>query len=79
MNESSIDEFLNKRPIEEFPDYKTLTFGDLLDILKGMSFERLNDTATVYVTGVEEYYPVLKIDEAKETDVLDKGHCFIVV
>ncbi len=59
---------------------RTMTFGELLENLKAMPPERLNDTATVYVSGVDEYYPVVKWDLANaDQDQLDTDHRVMIV
>jgi hypothetical protein len=55
------------------------TYADLLEVLKTMSPNELQQTATVFVRGVDEYYPIQTFDKTKVSDVLDKGHFFMLV
>ena len=57
------------------------TYRELLQQLQTLPPERLDDTATVYVTGVDEFYPVMKTEVAtsSDNDVLDEGHFFLVI
>ena len=62
------------------PMKQSLTYAELLENLKAMPPERLADTATVYVSGVDEYYPVMTTEVASDKqDVLDAGHWVVVV
>lgn len=61
-----------------------ITYRDLLENIQNMSPEQLNQTVTVFVTGVGEFYSLVEdfpIVEAKaETnDVLDPGHPYLVI
>lgn len=59
---------------------RALTYAELLENLKAMPPERLNDTATVSVTGVGECYAVMGTEILNEDqDVLDPGHLVMVV
>lgn len=59
---------------------RALTYAELLENLKAMPPERLNDTATVYVPGAGEFYPVMTTEVLDVSqDVLDPGHWVVVV
>lgn len=58
----------------------TLTYAELLENLKQMPPEKLKDTATVFVTGTDEYYPVMTVGVADEKqNVLDPWHWVMVI
>lgn len=59
---------------------KTLTYAELIENLKALPPERLQDTATVSVTGVGEIYPVMGMEILNgDPDVPDPGHLVIVI
>jgi hypothetical protein len=47
--------------------------------LKTATVDELNQTVTVYVPDMDEYYPVVDTDTVSETDTLDEGHLFLKV
>ena len=61
-----------------------ITYRDLLTQLKMLPEARLDDTVTVYVSGLDEFYPLVDDypfcrAEPEETDVLDNGHPYMVI
>ncbi len=54
-----------------------MTYRDLLNELKSISEEQLNQTVTVYVSG-DEYFPVDETGIAANDDVLDPGHFVLI-
>ena len=61
-----------------------MTYGDLLDRLEAMSYTQLNMDVTIYVRGVDEFYPLsnqapVMISDANIHDQLDPNHPFLVV
>ncbi len=59
---------------------KNLTWRELRDIIDKFNEKQLDQTATVYVGGVDEFYPIESVKTANEEDqdVLDGGHKFMV-
>lgn len=58
------------------------TYRELLEALKAMTPEQLDMTATVYVRGVDEYYPVQTFGTTPANgpgDVLDPDHPYLLV
>jgi len=58
-----------------------MTYAELLRALTELDPERLNDTVTVYVTGVDEFYAVkeFQIAVGDVTDVIDDGHAYLEI
>ena len=58
-----------------------MTYKQLAEKISSLDIERQNDEVTVFVRGVDEFYPVenqlLVADEY--VDVLDKGHAYLRV
>lgn len=68
------------------------TYRELLEYLMNVPDERLDDTVTVYVSGLDEFYglvgdyPIVEAGSDKEKsaiigqgDVLDPGHIYVVI
>lgn len=56
------------------------TYRELLEILRQMTPEQLNMTATVFVRGVDEFYPVQTFGTSDESnDVLDPNHPYFLI
>lgn len=56
------------------------TYQELLDALKELTPEQLKMTATVFVRGVDEYYPVQTFGVGgNDQSVLDEGHPYLLV
>ena len=49
------------------------------DLLLALAKKDKRDNISVYVESLDEYFPVTAIKFAKEDDVLDKGHMFLVI
>lgn len=56
-----------------------ITYAQLLEALQALPPERLQDTATVYAGGIDEFYPVQRLDISYGSDVVDDGHALMVV
>lgn len=58
-----------------------MTYRELLDVLRAIEPERLDDTVTVYEPYDDEYIAVVGIGvSADETnDVLDPGHIYLIM
>ena len=58
-----------------------MNYRQLRDILTfEMTDEQLDQTATVYIPGVDEYYPLHdNLTIVCEDDVLDKGHIVLTI
>lgn len=60
-----------------------MTYAELLNELEKLTPEQLHQTVTVYVSGVDEFYPVVgdyPFPESDDTcDVLDPGHKYLVI
>lgn len=59
-----------------------LTYRELIENLKKLPDERLDDNVTIHVSGVGEFYPL--VDDypflvAEGDDVLDNGHAYLVI
>lgn len=61
----------------------TLTYRELKAELDKLTDEQLNMNVTVYVTGVDEYYPLVGDypfpTSTDECQVLDAGHPYLVI
>lgn len=56
-----------------------MSYRTLRDFLNSLGDDpRLDDTATVYVTHLDEYIPCDMVEANKGHDVLDEGHLFIM-
>jgi|ETNvirnome_2_300_1030623.scaffolds.fasta_scaffold136919_2 hypothetical protein len=58
-----------------------MTYKELKAHIEVMDEEQVNTDVTVYVTGVDEYYPLhgTELDFSPFDDVLDKNHPFLIV
>ena len=61
-----------------------LTYRELIENLKALPDARLDDTVTVFVTGVGEFYPVVDdfpfvVAGGNINDELDDGHPYLVI
>lgn len=56
-----------------------MTYKELLDILLMAPGEHLQQTVTVWVPGVNEFYPISETIVTSEKDVLDEDHLIMVV
>jgi len=61
-----------------------LTYRELIENLKALPDARLDDTVTVFVSGVNEFYPLVGdfpfvVADASINDVLDNGHPYLVI
>lgn len=58
-----------------------MTYRELLDVLNSLPDDRLDDTATVYVTSAQEYFGIDDVDHADPmyNSVLDPDHLFLVL
>ena len=57
-----------------------MTYKELFYILKNMSEEELEQTATVWVNGIDEYFGVSELslnEDTLNTDVLEPEHTII--
>lgn len=50
-----------------------LTYRDLFNFLQTLPKERMDDSISILDAEDDEYYPVFKINIAKEDDVIEKG------
>jgi len=69
----------------------TLTYRELIESLKALPDERLDDNVTIYVSGTDEFYPLVEDYPFVVTDseiqneftpgsgVLDDGHPYLVI
>jgi len=64
-------------------DFVYLTWNDLLIQLQEMSAEELSQNATIYMQGLDEFYPVIEMGRSKDGDaadgILDHGHVYLEV
>jgi hypothetical protein len=59
---------------------EVMTYKELFYILKNMSEEELEQTATVWVNGIDEYFGVSELslnEDTLNTDVLEPEHTII--
>lgn len=60
----------------------TLTYRELIENLKALPDERLDDNVTVYVSGEDEFYPLREdypFATAAQNSVLDDGHPILII
>ena len=58
--------------------YGCQTYRDLLTLLQSMTDEQLDCTPTVYIDGVDEYYPATTLLTASDSNqVLNENHPYI--
>lgn len=56
------------------------SYQDLVNILKHLSEEDLQQAITIYMENMDEYFPVvIEIHTVESTDVLDKNHKVIIL
>lgn len=56
------------------------SYKDLLNILNRLSEEDLNQTITIYMESIDEYFPAtIEIHNVESTDILDKNHKVIIL
>jgi hypothetical protein len=57
-----------------------MTYAELIQNLKNLPVDRLNDMVTVYVAGEDQFHAVdhFRISDS-ENDVLDEGHAFLTI
>jgi hypothetical protein len=60
------------------PTDRNPTYRDLMEFFNKIPKERLDDNITIFNCLEGEFAPIKRIKVAKETDVLDKGHVFLV-
>lgn len=59
------------------------TYADLIEYLSNIPKERLNDSVTIFVSGLNEFYtldknyPILESDNS--CDILDEGHVYFKI
>ena len=58
-----------------------MTYAELIAELQGLDPVRLQDTVTVYVNGVDEFYSVseFQIAVGDVTDEIDDGHAYLEI
>jgi len=60
-----------------------MTYLELSEYIKGMSREQLNQSVTVYVRGIDEYYGLEEdypvCESTEDCDVLDPDHVYLVI
>ena len=59
-----------------------MKYRDLLTELQLLSEEQLNQDVTVYVSGADEYYPLVPdypVAVSEADDVLDADHFYLVI
>jgi hypothetical protein len=54
-----------------------MTYLQLLNALLSFEPDTLQQTATIYIADIDEYYPLTGIDTTIEDDVLDSDHAFL--
>ena len=56
------------------------SYKDLLEILNHLSEEDLDQTITLYIESMDEYFPVtIEIHSVESTDILDEDHKVIIL
>lgn len=56
-----------------------ITYREILTVLQQLTPEQLDCTATVFVRGIDEYYPVQSFGTTTESDVLDENHPYFLI
>jgi|LakMenEpi03Aug12_release.lakeMendotaPanAssembly.Ray.scaffolds.fasta_scaffold922897_2 hypothetical protein len=58
-----------------------MTYAELIKELQDLDPARLQDTVTVYVSGVDEFYAVeeFQIAVGDVNDVIDDGHAYLEI
>jgi len=51
-----------------------MTYRKLAESIKNFSDEQKDMSVTVYVPGIDEFYPIGEVTEENRSDVLDIGH-----
>jgi len=51
-----------------------MTYKELQEAIERMSEDQKNQNATVFVSGINEYFPIERMYVEPVTDVLDAGH-----
>jgi hypothetical protein len=60
---------------------KNLSYKQLAELIGNMTDEQQNMTATVYINGEDEFYPINSIEFSKEgeCDALDDNHPYFII
>lgn len=61
---------------------KRMTYEELADYIRNMDEEQRQQTVTIFVPGVNEYFPLNEkapIRESFDSDVLDDKHIFLAI
>lgn len=56
-----------------------MTYKELAKSISNMTEDQQNCDVTVYVEGLDEFYPVKVLDFQDISDVLDEGHPVLIV
>jgi hypothetical protein len=56
-----------------------MNYKQLLKQLKSLTKEQLQQTVTIHIQHVDEYYAIANTDTTTEDDVLEEGHFFLVL
>lgn len=59
-----------------------MTYKDLAEYIRNMDPKACLQSVTVFISGVDEYYPLdekTPLIESSDSDVLDDGHIFLVI
>jgi hypothetical protein len=62
----------------------TITYRELIENLRALPDARLDDTVTVFVSGVGEFYSLVQdypfvVTDGSINDTLDDGHPYLVI
>lgn len=56
-----------------------MTYQQLLDWIKTIPSDKLENTVTIFDNYLEEYHPVEDCDYIVSSDVLDEGHPILII
>ena len=59
--------------------FTPITYRELIEALKGLDPEMLDQSATVYLSETDEYVGIQGVGVTKESDVLDENHIVFFV
>ena len=58
----------------------SMTYRDFMEyVADNFSEEQLDQDMTIFIRGIDEYYPIERLDVEHEDGILDKGHFFFLI
>jgi hypothetical protein len=58
---------------------ETMSWRDIKEMLNKLPEDNLDDTATIYIQSIDEYYGITGFTDEDTGGVLDEGHSYLVL